>query len=198
MRVTKEHSFALLRVKLAVQTVVDISHGKGKVFGTVATELVSVYRYATHDCINMWLDRHSQILWNTTERVRPSGSGLSRNDLHVVVVLAVDDRNETECTWVHVAFCILALLRESIHTVKAHQEMAESIITIERVEVLHERRAVLFGSIDDGLRKCFVGQEAPHELLVVSSSGNQAAAKIGANSPVEAVTHAKRLQQVLI
>mmetsp|Transcript_86153 Transcript_86153/g.206427 ORF Transcript_86153/g.206427 Transcript_86153/m.206427 type:complete len:401 (+) Transcript_86153:207-1409(+) len=146
----------------------------------------------------MRLDGYRQVLWNATERIEASRGDLCSDHLHVIVVLAVVQRDEPKGSWVHVAVCLLALLGETFDTIEAHQEVPKAIVPVQGVHVLHERGAVLLRGSDQGLVERLVAQKRRQELLIVSTRSEEVASKVWAAARVSTVRHVVGLHEVLL
>ena len=122
------------------------------------------------------LDGDGEVLGDARQRVRARRRVLGGDHLHVVLVLAVDDRNEAKGAGVHVALGRLAGVGEAVPRVEAHQEVTEAVVAVQRVVVGEEGRCVFLALVDERARHGVVREEAPEETLVVVARRDEARA----------------------
>ena len=153
---------------------------------------------ASDDRIDVRLDCHCQVFWNATQRVKAGWGDLCGNHGHVIVVPSVIERNESEGAGVHVHLGLLTFFGETFDAVKAAQEMAEAVVPIEGVHVLHEGRAVYLRGIDQWLAQHLVAKKGGHEFLIVRSGGHQVDSEVWIWDRVGAIRHVIGLNEVLL
>ena len=88
-------------------------------------------RVRTHDEVDMGLDGDGEVLGDAGEGVMAPWRKLGRCDLHIVAAFPIDNRHVSEGARVPVTAFLLALRREAIVRVEAHEEVAEAVVAIE-------------------------------------------------------------------
>mmetsp|Transcript_56945 Transcript_56945/g.123257 ORF Transcript_56945/g.123257 Transcript_56945/m.123257 type:complete len:231 (+) Transcript_56945:61-753(+) len=186
----------MLGVNVAVRQVVDVCKGEAHQRRRRMTSYVADILPA-HDGVHERLHQLSQVFRDSAPRVGELRV-LEGYDLHVVVVLPIDQRVEAEGARIGVDLGLPASLCEAQSAVETGQEVAEAVVPVERVEGRQEGRVVLLRSFHNLLAQRVVAQDARHEVCIIPACGHQTNGQLRVTALTERLGHVVRLEEILV